>query len=385
MFKFIDKLRLNKLFTAYKILKNLFLNNYSKYPSYVFDFEHKISKKFRSKYCLSFANATLGCQTAMKAVGLKNDDKVLISKLCFPSTFLAILRSGYSPILADFDRDLNIIVNEKIFNENLEAFCVSHLFGYPLDLETIKTIRNKFPQIKIISDCSHIHGANVDNKNIVNYSDIAVMSLQGAKAISSGEGGVAFTDNINYFNSMIQLSHPSRKILNKKNFDDYPGFSKIMKARMHPFGAILASEDLDNIENKNKILREKFKIIYSILNETNSIYLPKVNLDHTGGYHYGLPFFITGKKNLVRKKINFNCLSYNYPKYEFFKEFQSKESYENFVNSDLPLDQNYFNENNMEDLRDDMFIINLDWIKKNNEKFIISTLEKFKSSLINDL
>ena len=76
IFKFLDKLRLNKLLTSIKIVKNLYFKNYSKYPNYVIDFEKKISKKFNSKYCLTFSNATLACQTAMKAIGLKSKDKV---------------------------------------------------------------------------------------------------------------------------------------------------------------------------------------------------------------------------------------------------------------------------------------------------------------------
>ena len=78
-----------------------------------------------------------------------------------------------------------------------------------------------------------------------------------------------------------------------------------MKARMHPFGAILASDDLENLDKKNQIIKEKFQTIYSILNELSSIYLPQINLNHTGGYHYGLPFIVTEKKELIIKKINF--------------------------------------------------------------------------------
>ena len=179
----------------------------------------------------------------------------------------------------------------------MKEFCVSHLFGYPIDLQNIKIIKEKFQHIKIISDCSHAHGAIVEDKNIVNFSDIAIMSLQGAKAVSSGEGGVAFTDNSLYLRFNDKTFHPSRNLLNKKNEDDYPGFSKIMKARMHPFEfLILASDDLENLD-KNQIIKEKFQTIYSILNELSSIYLPQINLNHTGGYHYGLPFIITEKKD----------------------------------------------------------------------------------------
>ena len=53
-------------------------------------------------------------------------------------------------------------------------------------------------------------------KNIVNFADISFMSLQGAKAISAGEGGVVFSNSKYLANKMIELSHPSRKLIDEK-------------------------------------------------------------------------------------------------------------------------------------------------------------------------
>ena len=91
------------------------------------------------------------------------------------------------------------------------------------------------------------------------------MSLQGAKAISAGEGGVVFSNSKYLANKMIELSHPSRKLIDEKNhFINVPGFSKFGKSRIHPLGALLASSDSDLIDNKNKLIRKnKFNLLQS--------------------------------------------------------------------------------------------------------------------------
>lgn len=382
---FFNKINFLRIFSSLKILKNILIKNYSKYPNYVIDFERKISKKFNSQYGLTFANATIATQCAMKSMGLKKGDEILISKLCFPSTFLAILRSGFKPILADFDENLNIILNNNIYKKKLKAFCISFLFGYPLDIRNINFIKKAFPNIKIISDCSHAHGAKIDNKDIINFADISVMSLQGSKAISGGEGGMAFTNNKEYFNSMINLCHPSRDNLGKKLKHLYPGYSKLVKGRMHPLAALIAAEDLKYLDYKNKKIREKLSCIYSILKNNKKIYLPNIIINNTGGYHFGFPFIISKDKKKIIEKINFTYHKYNYPKYEYFKEFSSKENFDEYLEKNIDLDYNYFKKKNTIDIRDNIYFIDLNWIKSNSLRKIKINFLKFKKMILNDL
>ena len=382
---FKELFNFKKLITVFKIVKNFYFNNYSKYPNYVISFEKEISKKFNAKYCLSFANATIATQTAMRSIGLEKKSKILVSKICFPSTFISILRSGFEPVIADFDKDLNVDLNEKILNADIKAFCISHIFGYPIDIKNIEKLKKNFQNIKIISDCSHAHGAMIGEKNIVNFSDISIMSLQGAKAISGGEGGVAFTNNINYFNSMIELSHPSRNLTDGSRIDNFPGFSKLIKGRMHPFAAILASYDLHNLDRKNKELKKKIKLIYKILKNVTSIYLPNINIEETGGYHYGIPLIFNKNKEMILNKTNINLINFKYPKYEYHDEFKNPDMYDEFIRSGSNLNYKTYSEKNTPDIRDDLYIIDLDWIKSINLKKLENEIVKFKKLFSDDL
>ena len=69
---------------------------------------------------------------------------------------------------------------------------------------------------------------------------------------------------------------------------------------MNPLGAITALNDLKNLKNRNKLFAEKIKFIHHKLSDLESLYFPKIsNYQNIGGFHYGIPFFVT--RNNIKK------------------------------------------------------------------------------------
>lgn len=364
----------------FKIFKNILLNRYSKYPDYVLDFEKRLADKFSCNYALTFANGTQAFEASLISLKLKKGSNILISKLSFTSTCITILKNGFKPIYADFDKDFKMILDDKILNNEISAVILTYVFGYTNEVQSINIIKKRNPNIKIISDCSHAHGASVDNKNIVNYTDISFMSLQGAKALSAGEGGIAFTNSKYYLNEMIKLSHPSRKLIDENNsYIDIPGFAKFGKSRIHPIGAMVADYNLNFLEKKNKSIQKKLSLIYSLLENNKNLYLPQISIKNTGGYHYGIPFFIKQNDDLKNfKKIPIK--KYNYLKYENIKEFSNPELYDQFISSKNNLK---FESSINNDIRDDLCFLELGWIKKTSFKNLKKQIKDFSNYLEN--
>lgn len=368
----------SKLILIIKIIKNIIINNFSKYPNYVIEFEKILEKKFSSNFVLSFSNGTQAFEAALLSLGLEKGSKILLSKLSFSSTCVAVLKNGYIPIYLDFNINLETKINEEDA-DGASAIIITYIYGYTNDVKNIEYLKKNFPKIKIIADCSHAHGAKYEEKDIVNYADISFMSLQGAKAISAGEGGVIFTNSIDYFHRMIKLCHPSRKVSAEKTLSfSVPGFSKLTKSRIHPIGALIAAHDLKFIEKKNKLLKEKLNLIYENLKNTKKIYLPKININNTGGFHYGFPFFISKNKEKIENysKIKFN--KYNYLKYENYLELKDPNLFKDFQLSYKELSLSKSQPQTLDDLRDDLFLFDLDWIKNTNKDILRKEINSFK-------
>ena len=144
------------------------------------------------KFSLTFNNGTTACESILFALNLKRGDTILMSSLTFSSVVFTCLQNEIDIIFLDFDSSLNIILPEKIKN-NVKAILITHVFGIPQEINKIKEFAFK-NNLKIIEDCSHSHGAEYKGGKVGKFSDAAFFSLQGDKAISSGEGGIAITN-----------------------------------------------------------------------------------------------------------------------------------------------------------------------------------------------
>jgi dTDP-4-amino-4,6-dideoxygalactose transaminase len=366
-----------KFYFPIKLLFEIFIiiikKNYSKYPKYLYKFEKETAKKFRSRFALSFSSGTAACFSSILSLGQKKKSLAFVSKLTFPSTIISLLESDYCIEYLDFDVNFNPIFAKLKNDAEPDLIILTHVFGIPVGFNSLEFLRLKYKSAKIIFDCSHAQGAKINDKYLNEYADITFFSIQGAKAISGGEGGVVLTNNEVYYNRMIRLSHPGR--LDTAMEKDYAGVSMSLKSRMHPLAAIIANANLEKLDRHNNNLFKKIKSIYSLLSKENLLKLPNIKDINIGGFHYGLPFFSDLD---FRKNIFVPIKSYNWPFYEK-NNFYSLEVFnsDNFIEKEKKYLEitNFVKENT--DIRSKLFFIDLDWIKFNSENYLINQIKNF--------
>ena len=125
---------------------------------------------------------------------------------------------------------------------------------------------------KIIEDASHAFGAKYKNKPVGNceFSDITVFSFHPVKIITSAEGGIAVTNDLELSNSMERLrSHGiTRDVLEMENPSDGPWFYQQLELgfnyRMSDIHAALGISQLKKVDQYVKE-RQKAAHIYDKL------------------------------------------------------------------------------------------------------------------------
>lgn len=334
-FKFFLKLNL-------AILKK----NYSKYPIYVKEFEEDLSKKFNSKYSLSFSSGTSAFYASILSLNLKKKSKVLISSLTFPTIIEILKKQDFDIYYFDVDKNLNVNSNFAI-NQKYDLLVITHAFGFYLDFDPLKAFIDD--NTKIIFDSSHSQGIKIEGINHVKLADISFMSLQGNKAISGGEGGVIFSDNRDLFLKMINNHHPGH-IQNAQL--KIAGGVKDLKLRMHPLAALIANNDLKSFDKRNELLKKKIEQIYQYLSDLK-IQHPLNKNSKIGGFHFGIPFFF-------KSKINSKFVK----KYNWYDNLDSL----NIKSISQIHDKSFFQE---------LSFLDLEWIKENNISNIKKQLKKF--------
>jgi len=382
-------LKIKKFINFRNIVSSLWIFFYSltaqntRYPKYLLKFELEIAKFFNTKYALTFSNGTTALNAILYSVGVKKNSKVLISKLSFPSVISSILRLGAIPIYLDFDKNLQIKKLDKKEILNANFLLITHTFGIPQNILSINKFLEINPELILIEDISHSQGAKIENFFAGTLGLASFMSMQGDKAISAGEGGVAFTNDERIYNKMLYLTHLNRSNKENPKLNLLSKIGFLGKGRMSPIGAAWALRDLTNLKKRNNILRKKFKIIYDGLKNCKDLNAPTIdNFDNLGGFYYGLPVFIKSQKILQFLKKYFHITRYNWPHLDKSEDFNDPEKFINLIYSSEPNVSKVFEKSN--DIRDELYFFDLKSLLLMNNYLIKKKILYFtKKILIN--
>ena len=175
--------------------------------SYLETFEKKWAKYCNKKYAVSVTSGTAALIVALKALNLRPGDEVIMPSFTIISCALAIIEAGGKPILADCDLDTWCIKTDEIkkkISSRTKAILVVHMFGHPVNIDEIKEIiKNK--KIDIIEDAAESHGSKFKNKVVGSFGKISCFSFYVNKLITTGEGGMALTNDKGLYNKMKNL------------------------------------------------------------------------------------------------------------------------------------------------------------------------------------
>ena len=173
----------------------------------VASFEEEFKNYLGTNFAVGIGNATQGLHLALAAADIGIGDEVIVTSCSWISTASCILMQNAVPVFVDIEADslgINPDSIENAINERTKAIIAVHILGYPSKIDEVRRIADKFNLI-LIEDASHAPGAELNGKKMGTFGDISVFSLQQRKAISTGDGGIACTNNQNFALSLKRL------------------------------------------------------------------------------------------------------------------------------------------------------------------------------------
>jgi perosamine synthetase len=165
---------------------------------FVEKFEEMVARHTGTKYAVSCNSGTSALHLILMAHGIGAGDEVIIPSLTFAATANAVTYTGAKPIFVDSDIETwNIDVSkiEIAITKNTKAIIPVHLYGHPADMDPINKIAKEFDLI-VIEDAAEAQGASYKNRMVGSLSDAATFSFFGNKIITTGEGGMVVTNNL---------------------------------------------------------------------------------------------------------------------------------------------------------------------------------------------
>ena len=178
-------------------------------------FEQAVSSYCGAQHAVAVNSATSALHIACLALGVGKSDVVWTTPITFVASANCALYCGATVDFVDIDpRTYNLSADrlaEKLATAEKagtlpKVVIPVHLCGQPCDMARIHALSRQYG-FKIIEDASHAIGGKYKSEPSGNcrYSDITVFSFHPVKIITTGEGGMALTNNGQLASQMLRL------------------------------------------------------------------------------------------------------------------------------------------------------------------------------------
>jgi len=173
------------------------------------DFEEEFAQYIGSKHAIAVNSCTAALHLGLYAIDLKPGDSVITTPLTFAATAEVIHYFGAQSIFVDIDPEtLNIdlekireCLEDKARRQRVRAIIPVHVGGLPCEMDSILEIARHYG-LRVIEDAAHALPTGYRGRMIGTIGDITAFSFYANKNITTGEGGMATTDNDEYAETM---------------------------------------------------------------------------------------------------------------------------------------------------------------------------------------
>ncbi|HML66139.1 MAG TPA: aminotransferase class I/II-fold pyridoxal phosphate-dependent enzyme [Dysgonomonas sp.] len=182
-------------------------------------FETELAAFLKSNvYVAALSAGTASLHLALIILGVKQGDEVLCQSFTFSASANPIVYQGATPVFIDSEKDtwnmspehLERAIKDRISKgKKPKAIIPVHLYGMPAKIEEIQSISAKY-EIPIIEDAAEALGSRYKNQHCGTFGEMAVLSFNGNKIITTSGGGALVAHNEEYIKTARFLATQAR-------------------------------------------------------------------------------------------------------------------------------------------------------------------------------
>ena len=262
-----------------RVLKKSIANSGFIGGSEVVKFENNFKRLNKSKFCISCGNGSDALFIAMKALGIKSGDEVIVTSFSWIASSAAITMAGGKVVFCDIEKNgFNIDPNliEKKITKKTKGIIAVHLYGYPADMKKITRISKK-NKLWVVEDCAQAHLAEINSKKVGNFGSFGTFSFFPGKNLGAlGDAGCLVTNS-------RALAHRARLIANHggKGLHLLEGIN----SRMDSIQASFLNIKMKYIKQDTQKRIRNAKVYNSILKKIPDIQTPIIPKNIKAVYH----------------------------------------------------------------------------------------------------
>jgi dTDP-4-amino-4,6-dideoxygalactose transaminase len=240
-----------------------------------------------TKYCAALNSCGGSMFVALKCVGVKHGDKVLMNAFTLAPVPGAVAHAGAQPVFVEITESYKIDLDDlerKAKASGAKVLLLSHMRGHICDMNALMAVCNRHG-LTVIEDCAHTMGAKWKGQFTGTFGTVGCFSLQSFKHANAGEGGLLVTNDpdiaakaILYSGSyMLYAQHKARPDLSY--FEKYRRHIPNFSLRMSNLAAAVARPQIELLKDRAEIWNARYRRIAEGLSKIQQVRIPQRPVD----------------------------------------------------------------------------------------------------------
>ena len=243
-------------------------------------FEKAFAEYCGAEHCIGCANGLDALRLGIKALGLGENDEIIVPANTYIASILAISDNGCKPIFVEPSLQTYNIDVEKIesaITPRTKAILVVHLYGQVVEMQKVWELAQKY-NLAIIEDCAQAHGAIYQGRRVGTLGDVAGFSFFPGKNLGAlGDGGAVTTKH-------KDVAEKVRALGNYGSHKKYVNLYKGLNSRLDELQAAFLEIKLKHLDSDNESRRAVAKFYRENITN-NKIILPECVSEEGHAWH----------------------------------------------------------------------------------------------------
>jgi len=211
-------------------------------------FEKEFAAYCGANYCVGVGNGLDALHLALRAIGVRPGDEVIVPANTYVATWLAVSYARAIPVPVEPDKRTYNLDPERVdaaITPRTRAIIAVHLYGQPADMDAINAIAAPYG-IEVIEDAAQAQGARYKGRPVGSLGHAAAFSFYPGKNLGAlGDAGAVVTNDSSVADRIAQLRNYGSRI--KYNHEER-GFN----SRLDELQAALLRAKLLKLEEWNR-------------------------------------------------------------------------------------------------------------------------------------
>ncbi|MES9899364.1 MAG: DegT/DnrJ/EryC1/StrS family aminotransferase [Sedimenticola sp.] len=219
---------------------------------YLQAFEQEFASYCGTLHAAGTGNGMDALYLALLALEIGSGDEVIVPAHTFIATWLAVSRTGATPVAVDVRADTGSIderLIEQAVTEKTKAIIVVHLYGFIPDMQAIAAIAQQCG-LYLIEDAAQSHGALYRGQRAGSLGTIAAFSFYPTKNLGAlGDGGMVTTNDDKLIEKIYVLRDYGRSSRSEH-------IERGVNSRLDPLQANILRRKLHHLDHTNSRRKE---------------------------------------------------------------------------------------------------------------------------------